>query len=263
MLALGVQGLGSFVCLMLFVWIAAPRSNPLAAMALAWRRAWSVRGGRLAIGAVSLVIVANYVEGYWDPAVTRWLGWDVTPLVRSLEGDLVGALQATAPQPLVVPLALVYVSGYLAILNAPLVLWTASTDHPVAARYVVAFVFNYLAALPFFVIAPVREVGWSGLSTARPLLDAVLPGITAQLRVGSPLDNCFPSMHVSCAVTALWYIQQHGPARLRWLGWGVVPSIVVSTMLLGIHWASDVVAGAAVALGCCRMADRMLGPRRA
>jgi hypothetical protein len=64
MLALGIQGLGSFVCLILFVWIVAPRSNPLTAIALAWRRAWSVRGGRLAIGAVSIVIAANYVEGY-------------------------------------------------------------------------------------------------------------------------------------------------------------------------------------------------------
>ena len=263
MLLLGIQGLGSLLALLLFVWIVAPRRNPIGAIGLALRRAWGTRSGRIAIAAVTSVIAVNYLEGTWDPAITRWLGWDVTPFVRSIEGDFVGRLQAATPHALIVPLALVYVPGYLAILNAPLVLWTTPTDHRVAGRYALAFVLNYVVALPFFLLAPVREVGWSGLSTAAPLLDSVWPGITAQLRAGSPLDNCFPSMHVSCAVTTLWYIQAHGPPRLKYLGWVIVPAIVVSTMVLGIHWATDVVGGVIVGLGCSAIADRVLAARSA
>lgn len=258
MLLLAVQGLGSVVTLLLFVWFVAPRRNPIAAIALAWRRAWAERNGRIAIAAVTTVIAVNYLEGICDPALTTWLGWDLTPFVRSIEGDFVGRLQVATPNALIVPLALVYVPGYLAILNAPLVVWTRPADHSVAGRYAVAFILNYVVALPFFLLAPVREVGWSGLSTATPLLDAVWPGITAQLRAGSPLDNCFPSMHVSCVVTTLYFIHAHGPPRLRLLGWAVVPAIVVSTMVLGIHWATDVVAGAVVGLGCSTAADRVV-----
>jgi membrane-associated phospholipid phosphatase len=261
MLLLGVQGLGSFLALLLFVWIVTPRRNPIGAIGLALRRAWERRSGRIAIAAVTTVITVNYLEGTCDPALTRWLDWDVTPFVRSIEGDFVGRLQAATPHALVVPLALVYVPGYLAILNAPLVLWTTSGGHRVAGRYALAFVLNYVVALPFFLLAPVREVGWSGLSTATPLLDSVWPGITEQLRAGSPLDNCFPSMHVSCAVTTLRYVHVHGPPRLRCLGWVIVPAIVLSTMLLGIHWATDVVAGVVVGLGCCAVADRVLSTR--
>lgn len=257
MLLLAVQGLGSIVTLLLFVRIVAPRLRPIAAISLAWRRAWAARNGRVAIAAVTTVIVLNYAEGLIDPALTRSLGWDLTPFVRSLEGDIVGRLQAATPSALVLPLALAYVPGYLAILNAPLAIWSSPQDHRVAGRYALAFVLNYVVALPFFLLAPVREVGWSGLSTATPLLDSVWPGITAQLRAGSPLDNCFPSMHVSCVVTALWYVHAHGPSRLRRLAWVIVPSIVASTMVLGIHWVTDVVAGIGVGLGCCAVADRV------
>lgn len=256
-----VQGLGSVVALFLFVLLAAPDGNPLGRVVAAGRNATALSGGRLAIAAIVVVIVVNYVEGTYDPALTRLLGWDATGLVHALEGDLVGRLQAAIPSPLVLPLALVYVPGYLAILNAPLLIWTSPADRPIAARYAVAFVLNYAVALPFFLFAPVREVGWSGLTTARPLLDTVWPGITAQLRAGSPLDNCFPSMHVSCVVTTLFHVQKHGPPGLRRVAWVVVPAIVLSTMALGIHWFCDVVAGVAVAIGCTWAADRWLTRR--
>jgi membrane-associated phospholipid phosphatase len=256
-----VQGLGSLLALLLFVWIASPDHNPVGTIVGAWRAAWATRAGRRAIAAIGVVVALNYVEGAWDPNLTRWLGWNATPLVHAIEGDLVGRVQATTPRWLVVALALVYVPGFLAMLTAPLAVWRAPQDRVVAGRYVVAFVLNYVVALPFFLLLPVQEVGYSGLSSARPLLNSVWPGITAQLHVGSPVDNCFPSMHVSCVVTALWYAHAHGPNRLRGLAWAVAPATAWSTMVLGIHWVSDAIAGALVGIGCCLVANRTLMAR--
>jgi len=262
-----VQGVGSLLLLLAFVSVAGGTRNPLRVVATAIRKAFASQGGRRAVFAVTAVIALNYLEGMADPALGRWLGWDATPLIHDLEGNLVGHLQAATPHALVTPLAVFYVPGYLAMLIAPLVIWTAFDQSGVARRYVFAFVLNFLVALPFFLLAPVNEPAWSGLSTTRPLLETVWPGISAQLRAGSPVDNSFPSMHVSCVVTALWYAHRNGPARLRRLAWVVVPAIVWSTMALGIHWAADVFAGMFVALGCCLAVDRrarvdMAGPRR-
>jgi membrane-associated phospholipid phosphatase len=258
MLLLLVQGLGSFLAILLFVWIASPDHHFLESVAGAWRAAWATRAGRAAIAAIAAVVALNYIEGAFDPDLTRRLGWNATTLIHGLEGDLVGRLQASTPRGLVVALAMVYVPGYLAVLTAPLAVWRSPSDRLVAGRYVVAFVFNYVVALPFFLLMPVDEVGYSGLSSAQPLLDSVWPGIVAQLHLGSPVDNCFPSMHVSGVVTTLWYAQAHGPRRLRGLAWVMAPAVVWSTMVLGIHWVSDVVAGVVVGLGCCLLADRCI-----
>jgi membrane-associated phospholipid phosphatase len=250
-----VQGLGSLLTLLAFVWLAAKR-DPFRTVTSALRAAYATRGGRRAMAAIGAVLLVNYVEGACDPALTRRLGWDLTRAIHAIEGDLVARLQAATPRALVVPLAVAYVPGYLAILAAPLALWTSAEDHRVAGRYVIAFVINYAIAFPFFLLAPVREVAWSGLSTARPLLETVWPGISEELRAGSPVDNSFPSMHVSCVVTTLWYVHAHGPARLRILAWVVVPIVVWSTLALGIHWVADVAFGVLVGVGACVAADR-------
>jgi membrane-associated phospholipid phosphatase len=65
-------------------------------------------------------------------------------------------------------------------------------------------------------------------------------------------------MHVSCVVTALWYVHAQGPRGLRRVAWVVVPSIVLSTMALGIHWLTDVCVGLSVGLGCPFVVDRFV-----
>lgn len=87
---------------------------------------------------------------------------------------------------------------------------------------------------------------------ALPDSHAVLPSdlwstaLIETVRPISGLDNCFPSFHVAGTFDAVlvWYL-----LRLRYrhaigfLG-GAVP---ISTVLLGIHWVADVVAGLALA----------------
>ncbi len=252
-----VQGLGSLLALLVFVALGARGRNPVSLIVSTVREGFASPGGRLAILAISGVIVLNYVEGVCDPALTRWLAWDATPAIQRVEGDLVGRLQAWTPSLLTLPLAVVYVPGYLAMLSgAPGDLGLVRPSPgggPLRDRVRVQATRWRCRSSCLFPFA--RSAG-AASSTARPLLDGVWPGITAELRAGSPLDNCFPSMHVSCVVTALWYSHRYGPPRLRRLAWVVAPAIAWSTMALGIHWAADVVAGVLVAVACCTAADR-------
>ncbi len=238
-----IHALWTPITLVFFVLIARPRANPLADVADALHTGISTRGGKLVLGAGLLITGANFFECLFEPWLASALGYDLTAWVRSVEGDLVERWQAVVPLALVPLLGWFYLSGYLAGLLAPAVVWTVQRDHRAIATLVFAYGANYVLALPFYLFFPVQEVGWSTLSQAVPLMDTVWPGIAGQTRVGSGLDNCFPSLHVSMTCTAFAVALRHGPATLRWLAGAVAVGTGWVVVALGIHWALDVAAG--------------------
>ncbi|MEW6072498.1 MAG: phosphatase PAP2 family protein [Planctomycetota bacterium] len=244
------------ISLLLFVLIARPAHNPFLDCAVAVRAAIAARGGRLVLAALLGVLAANFAECAVDPAVSAALGWDATPLVRAVESDWVERVQAGVPPWSLGVLAWFYLSGYVAVLAAPLVVWTAEGRGPAVAAYTAAFAANYLLALPFYLLVPVREAAWSGLSAAQPLLDVPWPGITAELRAGSALDNCFPSLHVSCTTTVFCLALRHGPRNLRLLAAAAALATAWAVMALGIHWGLDVAAGVPFGIGCALLGRR-------
>jgi membrane-associated phospholipid phosphatase len=255
-----LQGVCAPLLLVALAWLGRPRANPLRALGALLRAAVHRRGGRRLAALVLAVIGVNYVQSSCDPALTRWLGYDLTPIVASLEGDLVARLQRLVHPATVPVLAVSYVCGYLALVMAPLAVW--GPDHPRAiTTYVLAFAVNYLITLPFMLFFPVNEVGWSGLSRARPLLETIWPGIGGELRAGSALDNCFPSQHVSYCVPVVWFAHRHGPRGLLIVAWVGTLVIVWSVVALGIHWVLDVLSGVLSGLACCWLVERAIAPR--
>jgi membrane-associated phospholipid phosphatase len=241
------------ITVVLFVLLARPWSNPLQRVASALLIATSTRGGRRALLAVGLVLVANALECLVDPQLSAWLGYDLTAWVRSVEGDLVERVQATLPAPLAPALGWFYLSGFVAGLVAPALVWTDERRFDAVRALVVGGVANYALGFVAYVFVPVREAAWSGLSDAAPLLERVYPGLSAATRIGSGLDNCMPSLHVSLTVTTLAIVaarRRPGDGPLLALAAAVAALTAYAVVALGVHWVLDVAVGAPFGLFC-------------
>jgi membrane-associated phospholipid phosphatase len=241
------------ITVVLFVLLARPRSNPLQRIASALLVATATRGGRRALAAVALTVVANALECAVDPWISARLGYDLTPWVASLEGDLVARVQATLPPALAPALGWFYLSGFVAGLVAPALVWADERRFHAVRALVIGGVATYALAFVAYALVPVREAAWSGLSTAAPLLERVYPGLSAALRAGSGLDNCMPSLHVSLTVTALAVVaarRRRGDRALLGLAAAVALLTAYATVALGVHWVLDVAAGVPFGLAC-------------
>ena len=109
--------------------------------------------------------------------------------------------------------------------------------------YLVRFLATALLAIPFYFFTPVKEVGWSGVSDAVPLLDVWWPGVSEQTRMGSGLDNCFPSLHVGCTAMMWIFARRFGTRGYERLSLAIALGTSWVVMALGIHWFADVVSG--------------------
>ncbi len=76
------------------------------------------------------------------------------------------------------------------------------------------------------------------------LSDLWAPKLIEIFRPISGLDNCFPSFHVSLAVVMVALAFRYR-LRFRWSALFLGLLVVLSTLVLGIHWLTDVIAGLA------------------
>jgi len=250
------------------LWVCFPSRRPWLLVRDALTALFKVPGGRLLLGCYLFVVVTNLVEALFDERLTQALGYDFTAKLRSVEGPLVEYMQSAilglpGGNAMIAVLALAYTAGYVAWLLFPSFAFFAMGRPRTAGSFALAFAANYLFALPFYLFFPVREVAWSGLSSARPLLEEHWPGITELLRMESALDNCFPSLHVSIAVTALYFVVRYGNRRMRLIGWPLTILITLSVLVLAIHWGIDTLAGIPFGLLCASFGERFFRPEPA
>jgi len=104
---------------------------------------------------------------------------------------------------------------------------------------------------------PVREPWHEGASGVLPLMDKVHPWLIDIVRPMSGLDNCFPSYHVSLTVSLMLIAWETGPRAfsrgVHWSG-GL---IILSTVVLGFHWVTDLLAGVVAGVFIHVVAKRM------
>lgn len=114
----------------------------------------------------------------------------------------------------------------------------------------------YLISLPFYFFLPVPERWAYPDSQAILLSDLWSARLIELIRPISGLDNCFPSFHVSGTMSLVLVSFRLGLRHrhvIAWLG----AAVVLSTLLLGIHWLADIVAGLALAVVSVHLAEWM------
>lgn len=234
----------STLSLLVLVWLATGR-NPVLTVyrAIGWlAREPRVHAGLLGILAV---LVLNGIETRVEQRLTN--PWDYTPQVAQVGSSLLLWLQQLEWPPVTHALTFVYIILFPLFGVGSMLVYGARRDWDSLKRLLVGFGANYLAALPFYLLVPVNEA-WAGGVGVRFLIPDVYPAFEAQYRGLSGLDNCFPSLHTSLALTYALVAWRTGYRRLAIILSAGAGLVMLSTLYLGVHWLLDLFAGTALAL---------------
>ncbi|MFW6449005.1 MAG: phosphatase PAP2 family protein, partial [Halobacteriota archaeon] len=149
------------------------------------------------------------------------------------------------------------------LLVFPLLAYMALEDNRPLRTLVIAYASNYLLGLLFYLV--VIAYGPRNLlpDTVEPLLYSTYPEYQNLTRQVNRNTNVFPSLHASLAATVVLLAWRTRDTYPRWLpvSAAIAASVVVSTMYLGIHWATDVVAGLVLAYVAVELAERVADRR--
>jgi membrane-associated phospholipid phosphatase len=211
-----------------------------------------------------LVFGVNSVVKDYLPDLSWVIGLDITGAIYAIEGGFVLLLQSYATPSLTRLFSFAYIYLYPVILIVPFAIYL-TFDDPVALRettfaYVTNYAIGSLCYLLFIAYGP-RNLLYGDV---KALLFETFPEyhiITAQVNVNV---NVFPSLHTSLSVTVAllaWRTRKECPRFF----WGAAPMasvIVLSTMYLGIHWLTDVVAGMLLAAISVVVAERYVDPEK-
>jgi len=170
----------------------------------------------------------------------RYTSW-----VFDLGGDIVKIVQSWLNYGIVTDFFIIIYAWlfYFLIYFAP-VLLLARDDRLTLRKYAIAFIITYCILTLFYTLFPV-SVSSSYTETG------VVPILYVNTYWGrmvtniDPLNNDFPSGHVSLSVTAFLIFATAGTTYRRFsyfLGAAMVAT-VVAVLCLGIHWPADVLAG--------------------
>lgn len=221
------------------------------------------------LGLLAVVLVANKIARDIGPGLSWLIGINITPYIHRLDGLLLWPLYGSdAPQAVVwlqghatlsltAYFSFVYVFGYVFLLAFPLVAYFALRDPAPLRRTIVAYGANYVIGVLCYVVFIAYGPRNYIASDVEGLLFTQYTQYQFLTASVNHQTNVFPSLHTSMAVTAAvlaWTTREEYPL---WVPVAAVfaGSVMVATMYLGIHWATDVLFGVvlgavSVRIGC-------------
>jgi len=173
-----------------------------------------------------------------------------TNWIFTFSGDAIRVLQDRLDYQLLADLSIViYVWVFSFVLYFTPVLLISLNESPIIRRYSVAMIVNYAVLIPFYLFFPVTVTGFYADSGVTPLL-YINTNWGRMVTSVDPLNNDFPSGHVSMVLTTLLVLVSCGWRRgaFIYVLSAAVVGITFSVLYLGVHWPADVFAGIALAI---------------
>ena len=198
-----------------------------------------------AVAVLGGVLAMNSFIRDMSTDLSQLVGVRVTSTIHAIEGAFVGQVQTFAAPILTTYFSNVYVYGYAFLMIFPLVAYLAMEDQRPMRELTVAYILNYgiglICYLAFIAYGPRNFMP----DVVEPLLYTHWPRsqlLTSEINRNT---NVFPSLHTSLSATVALMAYRTRDAYPYWLPVAVFTagSVAVSTMYLGIHWGTDVVAG--------------------
>jgi len=184
--------------------------------------------------------------------LSETIDWNVTDTLYAVEGLFVAHLQNLVPDAAYGFFSVMYMFGFPYLLLVPIVLYFLLPTQNHLKKLFIAYVLNYtVGAISYTVFIAYGPRNWISehVNGTMYQLYPETQELTAAVSDGS---DVFPSLHTSMAIIVLLFAWQTRRAYPRWFNIAafVSTSVVLSTMVLGIHWVSDVVAGVALGTWC-------------
>lgn len=192
-----------------------------------------------------VVKVIEYLQGRISDPTSRFDEVVYTNWMFNISGGAIRVLQDRLNSRLLTDIfIIVYVWLFAYIMAFPSMLLFAKDDRLLMRRYAIAMLLNGLILTPFYALFPVSVTGSHPESGMTPLLYISVDWGRMVVSV-DPLDNDFPSGHVSLSVTTFLVFMLAGfeYRRIAYFFGGATAAIVFSVLYLGIHWPPDVLAG--------------------
>lgn len=203
-----------------------------------------------AFGTILIYFIINITETKFDIFISRDLiRNDFTHLIYAIEGDFIAKFQNILRcNFLTILLTYIYIFTFPIQFFLALIIYVYKRMYNLIISTVVALGLNYVFVLPFYIFFPVQEVWLYNSEKVEFLAPIAYPYISMDYRNMSGIDNCFPSFHTSMAVTMIILAHHSKIKSLYYLTLVLSVLTIISTMYLGIHWITDVVAGVIVAV---------------
>lgn len=236
----------SVVSCLVLLWLGT-RRDPFT---IIWRAIRYVLSDHKALALVALayaMIAFNLLGTRMEARLAHKITWDFTHSISQVGTNFLHVLQRLEWAPLTHLLTFVYVILFTVLMLGAMLVYAANRDYAALKNHVISYWVNYLVALPFYFMFPVNEA-WAGNQGIRFLIPEVFPAFEQVIRPHSGLDNCFPSLHTSLALTYALVAWRQGYRRLGTVlsvGAGLV---MLSTLYLGVHWVLDMLAGTVLAV---------------
>lgn len=168
----------------------------------------------------------------------------------SIGGNAITILQDRLDYQVLADLSIViYVWVFAFVLYFTPILILTFDDRATFRRYSLAMLFNYVILLPFYIFFPVTVTGFYADSGMTPLLyiDSNWGRMVTSI---DPLNNDFPSAHISLVVTALLILVYAGVDYRRYYYFVACAAVGItfSVLYLGVHWLADIFGGFALAV---------------
>lgn len=219
-------------------------------------------------GGLGVVLAVNKGSIRRIEAFSFEYGYRATTAIYAVEGDLVAAIQDAIPRFAVYYFGPAYVVGYVVVVAFPVAAYAFAESMRPLKRLVAAYAVNYAVAIACYagVVAygprnyPTAPGADPSAASVEPLLLEWFGGVTRLTSQVNTATNVFPSLHTALSVTVLLAAVSTHEEFPRWtpVAAFLTGSIVVATVFLGIHWATDVAAGALLAVGSVTAANRLV-----